>query len=565
MVQSKTNFSFHRYTFQNETFINIYLCFCIDSVEEGEKIVNTAIESFGRIDVIVNNAGILRDKSFTRTSDLDWDLIQRVHLRGSFLLTRAAWPHMQKQKFGRVIMTCSGAGIYGNFGQANYSAAKLGLLGLSNTLAIEGKKYNIQCNTIAPVAKSRLTETVMPDDILNILKPEYVSPLVLYLCHESAEETGALFEVGGGWIGKVRWQKSSGALFDRSKELTPEDVRAKWTDITSFANPIYHTTIGEATNHVLNGPDEAAASSSTESQAVSSTNGQTNFKYDLKDVILYALSLGVSTSNEQNLKFLYENHPEFSVLPSFAVLPAFAVLFTYMSSVKLPHDLQIDPAKILHGEHYLEIFKPLATAGNLSVKTQLVDVCDKGSGAALIINVELLNEKQERVALNQFVTFAVGSGNFGGKRDSEHMFKVHAKKFERKPDVSLEDKTSVDQAALYRLNGDFNPLHIDPSFSAILGFDRPILHGLCTFGYAVKHIIQAFCGNDVSLFKSIKVNGLDYHLCFFFRHHIYSIANVKVRFAKPVLPGQTIQTNMWLEGNSVYFESKVKNLSNKLV
>ena len=147
-----------------------------------------------------------------------------------------------------------------------------------------------------------------------------------------------------------------------------------------------------------------------------------------------------------------------------------------------------------------------------------------------------MDEKKEVVALNQFVTFSVDRGNFGGKRDSSKMHKIHNKKFDIKPDMSLEDKTSIDQAALYRLNGDFNPLHIDPSFSQILGFDKPILHGLCTFGYAVKHIIQAYCGNDVSLFKS-----------------------VKVRFAKPVLPGQTIQTNMWLdrEAKRVYFECKV--------
>lgn len=504
-----------------------------DSVEEGEKIVNTAIENFGRIDIIINNAGILRDKSFTRTSDLDWDLIHRVHLRGSFVLTRAAWPHMQKNKFGRIIMTSSGAGVYGNFGQANYSAAKLGLLGLSNTLAIEGKKYNIQCNTIAPVARSRLTETVMPDDILNVLKPEYVSPLVLYLCHEQTEETGALFEVGGGWVGKVRWQKSSGAVFDRNREMTPEDVRDKWADITSFSNPIYHTSIGEATNHCLNLETEP---SSTENTNTNKNSKSDIFNYDFKDVILYALSLGVSTTNAQNLKFLYENHPDFCVLPSFGVIPAFAVLFDSIAALKLPHNLQIDPAKILHGEHYLEIYKPFSTSGHLTAKASLVDVCDKGSGALLIINVELSNEKQEKVALNQFVTFAVGSGNFGGKRDSEQMFKVHSKKFDRKADVSIEEKTNVDQAALYRLNGDFNPLHIDPSFSQILGFDKPILHGLCSFGYSVKHIIQEFCGNDVTLFKS-----------------------VKVRFAKPVLPGQTIQTNMWLEKetNRVYFECKV--------
>lgn len=115
----------------------------------------------------------------------------------------------------------------------------------------------------------------------------------------------------------------------------------------------------------------------------------TKFKYDFKDVILYALSLGVSTSNESDLKYLYENHEDFCVLPSFGVIPAFGILFDAVSSLKLPHDLKIDPAKILHGEHYLEVFKPFNTSGTLNVKSRLVDVLDKGTGAVLIINSKI--------------------------------------------------------------------------------------------------------------------------------------------------------------------------------
>jgi 3-hydroxyacyl-CoA dehydrogenase/3a,7a,12a-trihydroxy-5b-cholest-24-enoyl-CoA hydratase len=395
---------------------------------------------------------------------------------------------------------------------------------------------------------------------LDVLKPEYVSPLVLFLCHENTDETGSLFEVGGGWVGKLRWQKSSGALFDRTKAMSPEDgkilsfcdtlnffyqminlkilVREKWNDITSFENPLYHTAIGESTNFCINGPESESSVNdlSPSTRSKKSDNEPFKFNYDFKESILYNLSLGISSSNEKNLKFLYENHPEFSVLPTFGVIPAYAVLFNAISEFKLPYNLQIDPSKVLHGEHYLEVFKPISTSGTLDSKVELVDVLDKGSGAVLVINVELLNEKREKVALNQFVTFFVGSGNFGGPRDSSKLVKTNTKKFDRKPDTTIDEKTSLDQAALYRLNGDLNPLHIDPSFSQILGFDRPILHGLCSFGYAVKHIIQAYCNNHVSLFKS-----------------------VKVRFAKPVFPGQTIQTNMWFEkeSNRVYFECKV--------
>ncbi|KND01081.1 uncharacterized protein SPPG_04173 [Spizellomyces punctatus DAOM BR117] len=214
-----------------------------DSVEDGDKIVETALNAFGRVDIVINNAGILRDKSFARMTDADWDLVHRVHVRGSYKVAKAAWPHMQKQGFGRIINTASAAGIYGNFGQANYAAAKLALFGFSNTLAREGEKKNIRVNTIAPLAASRMTETVMPPEILAALKPEFVVPLVAYLCHESTEETGSIFEVGAGFVSKLRWERSPGAVFKADSSFTPSSVAAKWGEITSFNNPQYPTSI----------------------------------------------------------------------------------------------------------------------------------------------------------------------------------------------------------------------------------------------------------------------------------------------------------------------------------
>src|SRR5690242_12267824 len=178
-----------------------------DSVEDGGKIVQAALDGFGRIDIVVNNAGILRDTTFHKMTAEDWDLIYRVHVLGGFRVTHAAWPHLRDQGYGRVVFTASAAGIYGNFGQANYSMAKLGLLGLSNTLALEGKKRNVLVNTIAPIAGSRLTETVLPKELVDALRPEFVSPLVAWLVHESSTETGGLFEVGGGFFSKLRWER----------------------------------------------------------------------------------------------------------------------------------------------------------------------------------------------------------------------------------------------------------------------------------------------------------------------------------------------------------------------
>uniref|UniRef100_A0A1I8A1K3 Peroxisomal multifunctional enzyme type 2 n=1 Tax=Steinernema glaseri TaxID=37863 RepID=A0A1I8A1K3_9BILA len=202
-----------------------------DSVEFGEKIVKTAIDNYGRVDVIVNNAGILRDKSFMNVTEEDWDLIMKVHLKGAYSVTKAAWPYFRKQQYGRVINTSSNSGMYGSFGQTNYAAAKMGLIGLSHSLALEGAKYNIFANSILPTAGSRLTLTVMPEEIVDMLKPEYVTPLVVFLAHESCQENGNVFEAGGGWYGQVQSYRSVGKAIANA---TAENIRDQWKAITDM-------------------------------------------------------------------------------------------------------------------------------------------------------------------------------------------------------------------------------------------------------------------------------------------------------------------------------------------
>lgn len=222
-----------------------------DSVTDGDKIVQHALDAFGRVDVVVNNAGILRDKSFVKMDDADWDLVYRVHVEGAYKVTHAAWPHLREQNYGRVIFTASTSGIYGNFGQANYGMAKLGLYGLTRTLAIEGRKSNILVNAIAPTGGTRMTEGLIPPQVFEQLKPELISPLVVFLASEQCNETAGLFEVGGGWMGKVRWERSLGVGFDPHAGIAVEDVAANWQQLCDFEGAVHPRDTGEALREMM--------------------------------------------------------------------------------------------------------------------------------------------------------------------------------------------------------------------------------------------------------------------------------------------------------------------------
>ncbi len=196
--------------------------------EGGAAIVQSAITAFGRIDIVVNNAGILRDKSFSNMNSELLDPVLDVHLRGAFHVTQPAWHHMREQHYGRIISTSSSSGLFGNFGQTNYGAAKMGLVGFTRVLAVEGAKYGITANVIAPLALTRMTEPLL-GALGAKVAPERVSPLIAYLAHESCEVTGRVFSVGGGRIAEVFIAETQGYHAD---ELTPELVAENWDAIT---------------------------------------------------------------------------------------------------------------------------------------------------------------------------------------------------------------------------------------------------------------------------------------------------------------------------------------------
>jgi NAD(P)-dependent dehydrogenase (short-subunit alcohol dehydrogenase family)/acyl dehydratase len=509
-----------------------------DSVEDGGKIVQAALDAFGTIDIVINNAGILRDASFHKMSQEDWERILRVHLHGSFRVTHAAWPILRDKGYGRVIFTSSAAGIYGNFGQANYSAAKLGLYGLANTLAIEGRPKGIHVNTIAPIAGSRLTETILSPELIAALKPEYITPLVAWLCHESCAETGGLFEVGASYCSKLRWERTRGHLFGAGRGLSPEELAGEWGSIIDFAAAEHPTRIDDTFTRVM-----AAVRSKTlggnefiDLDTASAASITVESAYDERDLALYALGVGAAANavDEKELAFVFERSEKFAALPTYAVMPASNAMIAMLKEGKgmLP-GLNFGFERLLHGEQYTEIKAPLPRAAKLTHMFKLKAAYDKKPHALIVLAISTRGEGGEEIAYNEFTAFVRGAGGWGGERGPAGEANVPPV---REPDVVIEEKTADNQALLYRLSGDWNPLHADPAWAQRSGYERPILHGLCTYGYVGRHVLAAFCDNDPYRFKSLKV-----------------------RFAEPMFPGETLITRLWLESPTrIVFEVKSK-------
>lgn len=264
------------------------------------------------------------------------------------------------------------------------------------------------------------------------------------------------------------------------------------------------------------------------------------YVYTPEMAILYALGIG----EEQDLKYLYECSEQFSIIPSFCVLPSVKALIDFdthqqeLSKLKIPFDI----SRLLHGEQFIEFHNPLPNNESkiITKKPHMVEVLDKGSAAIVITETNTHLPDGRPLCRSQVCCIIGGAGGWGGPRQSDNPnIENIVKPPEREPDKVFSQKTHLFQAALYRLSGDRNPLHIDPVFAHAGGYKRPILHGLCSLGYAVRHIMKTYPGE--------------------------ALHKIKVRFSGVIYPGETIQTHMWREGSRVHFQCQVEETGKTLI
>ncbi len=259
------------------------------------------------------------------------------------------------------------------------------------------------------------------------------------------------------------------------------------------------------------------------------------YTYNERDAALYALGVGAPADplDQNELRFVYElSHEGFAVLPTYAAVFASAMIHQLLTG-KVADEIEYNPMMLVHGEQYIELKKPLPTKGTVICSPHISAIYDKGSGMVVVTDMACCDENGDELVFNQSSTFIRGIGGFGGERGPSGEINVPP---DRSPDAVQRATTSEKQALIYRLSGDINPLHADPAMAAVGGFEKPILHGLCTFGFAARAVLKHFCDNDPQRFRSIKV-----------------------RFARHVFPGDTLTTEMWQESDSkVVFRTKVE-------
>ncbi|MCB9557835.1 MAG: SDR family NAD(P)-dependent oxidoreductase [Deltaproteobacteria bacterium] len=490
-----------------------------DSVEQGQAIVDLALSTYGRLDAVIHSAGILRDSPMRQLSQADWDAVYRVHLLGAYRLLHAAWAPMRKAGSGRIVLSISPSALYGNPCQANYAAAKGGLLGLTRSLAQEGGAQ-IRVNALSPLASSRMTDGLFEPALAQQLSPARVAPLCAYLAHPSCRYNGEVFEAGGGFFAQLRWQRARGFSDGNATIESVANSRAlsdfSGADHPHDAQSALRPLIGSAprsTAAAEDGPSidpDAALGYSYPTQTLS---------YDERDLSLYALGVGAAEDplDDSDLRLVYERHPDgFLPLCTWAVRPGIDAFLSAMEQ-RAP-GMNFGLEHVLHGEHSMEFYAPLPSHGTLTTQLRIENIYDKKRYALVVLRAESSDADGTKLFANQLSIVVRGAGGFGGERG----ISPRSADPDRSPDQLIMQTVRANQALLYRLSGDWNPLHADPRAAREAGFPQPILHGSCSLGYCARHFLRAYAGNDPRRLRSLSL-----------------------RFSDVVLPGEQLKTEIW--------------------
>ncbi|MFU8802513.1 MAG: SDR family NAD(P)-dependent oxidoreductase [Bradymonadaceae bacterium] len=614
----------------------------VAEAEGAQSMVNDAIEHFGRLDIVINNAGILRDKTLVKMDEAMWDLVMAVHLKGTFLVTQAAVRYMLKAGHGgSIINTSSYAGLKGNFGQTNYGAAKAGIAGFTRSAALEGRKFGIRCNAIAPVAKTRMTDDIamVPEEF----QPEQIAPLVVWLATDDAKDvTGRIFGAHGsqyleyqmemtpgvdlgpeiwdldqiterfdditrpGWEGKGGTEESGdddqvralfaalptvfkarkakgwsaklvfevkgtghyslvigqdkavfqdGAIdgadgkvtFDSADtllqltagKLAPEQAfmsgKISANNMGALMNFAKYFDLEAAGRKAMSGESEGgedtpeigqngAAEEASEPDGLNVNAAGKTYKHAARFIKAEEIVTYAEATEDKNPRYVDIGHEGGIVAsPIFAVKPLFAVLGDALTD----KELNADMLRLVHGEQEMRFHSPLRPWDLVAPRGEIESIEEKSSG-------HLVNVRQWLMRDGELVVEATSGLFIKGPRNpnraKETTSPAPEAPIEREIVYEESQLVAPDQSLRYaEASGDHNPIHVDPNVARAAGLDNIILHGLCTMAIATKAFVNGVLGGDST-----------------------SLRRIKVRFARPVFPENTLTTRIWKESDGTY-------------